>query len=53
MRSSKRGHGASRHLGQTGQDGLIRAKFDGRPKNPQYYITHITTQTPASVNKNN
>jgi len=35
MRSSKRGHGASRHLGQTGQDGLIRAKFDGRPKNPQ------------------
>jgi len=37
MRSRKRGHGVSRQVGQVGQDGLMRAKFDGCPK------THNTT----------
>jgi len=32
MRSRKRGHGVSRQIGHVGQDGLMRAKFDGRPK---------------------
>jgi len=32
MRSRKRGHGVSRQVGHVGQDGLMRAKFDDRPK---------------------
>jgi len=32
MRSRKRGHGVSRQVGHVGQDGLMRAKFEGCPK---------------------
>jgi len=41
MRSRKRGHGVSRQIGHVGQDGLMRAKFDGRPKTHNRYVDGV------------